>query len=186
MTINTGIIRAHLHLIPSLISARHSAWSNEWLQIILRGACQVAQSSKARFSISAFGLTSFDFGLICDQQLCTSCQHNWRDVAYSEETLPGIMKLKRSEAKLNPSASQLECYWCLSEIAYYLQEINTGDFKRSQTKTILSCSFVHGGSSPSRTYHDIFVHQDFLVFLVSKIESVTTTHTAKGQKLPRS
>lgn len=119
-------------------------------------------------------MTFFDFGLICDQQLSTSCQRSWRDVAYSEEIRRGIMKLKGSEAKLNPSRAP--CYWCLSEIAYYLQEINTGDFKCSQTKAILSCSFVHGGSSPSRTFHNIFIHQDLLVFLVSKIESVTTKH----------
>lgn len=82
----------------------------------------------SRFSASAFGLTFCDFGLIRDQQLCTSGQHNWSDVAYSEETLRGIMKLKRSEAKLNPSTSQLECFWCLSEIGYCLQEISSGDF----------------------------------------------------------
>lgn len=36
MAINTRIVRAHLHLLPFLISARHSIWSRKWLQIILR------------------------------------------------------------------------------------------------------------------------------------------------------
>lgn len=140
-----------------------------------RGASQDTQSSVCLdFRLLHSVWPSSTFGLICDQQLSTSCQRSWRDVAYSEETRRGIMKLKGSEAKLNPSRAP--CYWCLSEIAYYLQEINIGDFKCSQTKAILNCSCVHGGSSPSRTFHNIFIHQDLLVFLVSKIESVTTKH----------
>lgn len=113
-----------------------SAWSNEWLQNTLRGASQGAQSSVPCFSNSAFALTFFDLGLICDQQLCTSCHHNWRDAAYSGDP-PWNNEGERSEAKLNTSTTQLECYWCLGEIAYYLQEINIGDFKCSLTKIIL-------------------------------------------------
>lgn len=41
---------------------------------------------------------------------------------------------------------------------------------------------MHGASSPSRTFHVIFVHQDVWVFLVSKLESVKTTHGKDKKK----
>lgn len=144
--VNTRIIRAHLRLIPSLISA----WSTEWLQIIFQSTSHDAQSSISRF---------FDFCIRSDLLRLWVDQRS--TIVRLLSTQLERCSIQRKDSPWNNKGGKergqiesfsLTCYWCLSRIAYYLQEIHIGDFKYSQTKTILSCSFVYEGSSPSMTF----------------------------------
>lgn len=95
---------------------------------------------------------------------------------------PWNIEGERSEAKLNPSTTQLECYWCMGEIAYYLQEINIGHFKCSLTKIILSFLLCAWGQQPVKDFSWHIRSSGRLSFSGLQIR-VSQNNTWKRQKI---
>lgn len=179
MAIDTGIIRAHLRLIPYFISLKKRMAAEYSCEVLFRMRNHLYLAfPRLRW---VWPSSTSDWSAINNRALLVTTIAAMQHAA--ERLLGGIMKVKRSEAELNPSTARLECYWRLGEIAYYPEkstwEISNAHWQKSFA-VLLLCA---GGQQPFKDRSPHICSSGPFEFFWSLQNRISQNNTWKRQKI---